>query len=199
MPCSAELIVTPCSMEGMLCYLRSSELHPEKIEFRENSSSDSKLVKEIESGAPIRVRLLERKIYPLDLSINRFKDENWGRVEYEIMNAEGTTEKIIGWIFLDDAYRLQEKDSRVENYFECLSAIEKKVCIDLFLNRPALYGFLRIEILGTGRSKLFYFNFYNSEKKLIEIYRQFPEFNRPLAELGDYFFNRKEMFSTPYF
>ncbi|HBO59253.1 MAG TPA: hypothetical protein DD624_05025, partial [Alphaproteobacteria bacterium] len=161
MPCSAEVIRMPCSMEGMLCFLAPGFHSHGKIEFKENPSSDSKLVKEIKSDAPITVRLLERKILPHDSFIH----ENWGRVEYGAMNARGRIEKIIGWVLLDDAYRIQKENSfiKVENDAKCLFFIDlKTICIDLLLHRSdqiLIAAFLRIEPVGPDRGRVFNFSF----------------------------------------
>lgn len=141
MPCSAEPIRTPCSMEGMICFLSAQE-----IEFREKPSLDSKFVGEsIVSFEPIKVRLLKRQ-------------GTWGRVEYEAMNVRGGIEKTIGWIQLKDAYQVQERGSVVQ-YSKCFLTSGEKVCIDLILNaKYPLQGILRTERSKTGTSELYHLN-----------------------------------------
>lgn len=142
MPCSAELIKTPCSMEGMLCFLSAQE-----IEFREKPSLDSKLVGEsIVSFEPIKVRLLKRQ-------------GTWGRVEYEAMNVRGGIEKTTGWIQLKDTYYQVHERGSVVQYSKCFLTSCEKVCIDLILNaKYPLQGVLRTEHLKTGTSELYHLN-----------------------------------------
>lgn len=174
MPCSAELIKAPCSMEGMACLLP-----PGKIKFRKTPSLDSEIVGEsIVSFDPIKVRLLKRQ-------------GKWGIVEYEAMNARGGIEKTTGWILLNDAFRMWEKNSGV-NYSTCFFTSNEKVCIDILLNAQSpLRGFLRTEILETGASHLYFLTGFDGGT-LVEIKDQL--WNGPIQ----YLLNGKNMVSIPH-